>query len=151
MSQELLDRILRYRWPGNVRELENLIRRSAILSTGPEIRCRDFEWGTEEPADCLVTGEIKDLPYKDAKRLVLERFHNEYLADALSRNRGQRDTRSQRVRTGTPGAPAGYETLWAQVQGFSICRQQRLLIAVSSINCKDFVALQSFCFMFVTL
>jgi DNA-binding NtrC family response regulator len=88
LSQELLDRILRYRWPGNVRELENLIRRSAILSTGPEIRCRDFEWGTEEPADCLVTGEIKDLPYKDAKRLVLERFHNEYLADALSRNRG---------------------------------------------------------------
>jgi len=31
-----------YHWPGNVRELDNLVQRSAILSTGPEILVSDL-------------------------------------------------------------------------------------------------------------
>jgi len=37
VSAETLDALSRYDWPGNVRELENVVERSMILSTGPEL------------------------------------------------------------------------------------------------------------------
>jgi len=88
ISPELADSLMKYPWPGNVRELENLIRRAVILSTGPEIRMEDVELERDTQAKCLVTEEVKRLPYKEAKRLVLERFHSEYVADGLARSQG---------------------------------------------------------------
>lgn len=85
---ELVERMVKYSWPGNVRELENLIRRAVILSTGPEIRIEDIEWEKDDRATCLVTDEVKSLQYKEAKRVVLERFHHEYITDALVRSQG---------------------------------------------------------------
>ena len=35
ISQDTMDRLMRYSWPGNVRELENVIERAVILSHGP--------------------------------------------------------------------------------------------------------------------
>ncbi len=88
ITPELADSLVKYSWPGNVRELENLIRRAVILSPGPEIRNGDVELETDAQAKCLVTEEVKKLPYKEAKRLVLERFHYEYVAEGLKRSHG---------------------------------------------------------------
>jgi len=38
-----LERLQRYDWPGNVRELRNLVERSMILSTGPQLRLESPE------------------------------------------------------------------------------------------------------------
>jgi len=37
MTPEGLRPLLSYSWPGNVRELENVVERSVVLSTGPDI------------------------------------------------------------------------------------------------------------------
>ncbi|MDQ7783895.1 MAG: sigma-54 dependent transcriptional regulator [Desulfomonilaceae bacterium] len=88
ISPELAESLVKYSWPGNVRELENLIRRAVILCAGPEIRNEDVELERDLPEKCLVTEEVKRLPYKEAKRLVLERFHREYVSEGLARSRG---------------------------------------------------------------
>jgi formate hydrogenlyase transcriptional activator len=35
VSEETMDRLVRYPWPGNVRELQNVIERAVVLSQGP--------------------------------------------------------------------------------------------------------------------
>jgi formate hydrogenlyase transcriptional activator len=40
----VLDALTSYGWPGNVRELQNIIERSVILSSGPELRVRLSEF-----------------------------------------------------------------------------------------------------------
>ncbi len=88
LAPETMDRLLKQHWPGNVRELENAIRRAVILSSGQEIRPDEIDWANPEEAECLMTDQVKRMPYKEAKRLVLERFHFEYVSEALMRNRG---------------------------------------------------------------
>ena len=88
ISAELTDRLVQYQWPGNVRELENLVRRAMILSQGPEIGVEDVAWDGDDDTACLVSDEVKSLPYKEAKRVVLERFNHEYVAHLLTRNSG---------------------------------------------------------------
>lgn len=88
LATEAMDRLLKQTWPGNVRQLENLIRRAVILSRGTDIQPDEIEWESNNEAECLVADQVKHLPYKDAKRLVLERFHLEYVSSALLRNGG---------------------------------------------------------------
>jgi DNA-binding NtrC family response regulator len=88
VSAEFADRLMKHQWPGNVRELENLVRRALILSSGPEIGIEDVAWDRDGDATCLVTDSVKRLPFKEAKRVVLERFHYEYVADLLTRSGG---------------------------------------------------------------
>src|ERR1700683_999639 len=38
IRNETMDALSRYSWPGNIRELQNLMERSALLSTGPSLR-----------------------------------------------------------------------------------------------------------------
>ena len=37
ISNEMVDRLCRYRWPGNVRELQNVLRRIILLNEGQEV------------------------------------------------------------------------------------------------------------------
>jgi len=87
ISPELMQRLVSAPWRGNVRELENTIRRAVLLSPAEVIRPEDLDWETGADHDCIVTASIKDLPYKEAKAQVLERFHREYLASLLMRTR----------------------------------------------------------------
>ncbi len=42
LSQESMDRLMRYDWPGNVREFVNVIERAAILSPGQVVHVEDL-------------------------------------------------------------------------------------------------------------
>jgi DNA-binding NtrC family response regulator len=86
-SPRLMHRLIAHPWRGNVRELENVVSRAVLLSAGPEITPEDIEWVDDSSPVCLTTdSSIKDLPYKEAKAKVLERFNQEYLAALLLRH-----------------------------------------------------------------
>jgi formate hydrogenlyase transcriptional activator len=41
VSEETMERLVRYPWPGNVRELQNVIERAIVLSKGPELELHE--------------------------------------------------------------------------------------------------------------
>lgn len=86
ISPRLMHGLIAHPWRGNVRELENVVSRAVLLSAGHEIAPEDIEWVDDSSAECLATDAIKDLPYKEAKAKVLERFNKEYLAALLLRH-----------------------------------------------------------------
>ena len=86
IAPQLMQRFLAHPWRGNVRELANVMNRVVLLAPGSVIQLEDLDWDLVPASDYLVTDSIKGLSYKDAKTLVLERFHQEYIADLLIRN-----------------------------------------------------------------
>ncbi|MBW1980780.1 MAG: sigma-54-dependent Fis family transcriptional regulator [Deltaproteobacteria bacterium] len=88
LSPEFIELLLRRPWEGNVRELENIIKRAILLSADELIQPEDINWTSLRPQECLVGMEIHDLPYKEAKKELLQRFHIEYLSRLLSRHKG---------------------------------------------------------------
>jgi DNA-binding NtrC family response regulator len=81
-----LDQLHAHDWPGNVRELRNVIDRALVLAP----RARRFAelplvvppgaGGADDPLAVRC-----DLPFAEAKRLVLEAFEQRYLRDLLAR------------------------------------------------------------------
>jgi DNA-binding NtrC family response regulator len=88
VSAPLMSRFMTHRWKGNVRELENIVRRCVLLAPGEEIKLEDIDWATTPEQDRLVSDEVIDLTYKEAKTRALERFHKDYLLGVLSRHNG---------------------------------------------------------------
>jgi nitrogen-specific signal transduction histidine kinase len=64
VSQNVLSLLQSYWWPGNLRELEMVILRSAILSTGENLREKDFVFRAENEnhsfSSFLGSKEVKD-------------------------------------------------------------------------------------------
>jgi two-component system response regulator AtoC len=87
---DAMDLLIKYNWPGNVRELENVIERAVILSKGDTILKEDlvpsiqiFDKKHDEKNE-----DIFFLPYKIARRKVIESFTNDYLKKRLEHNKG---------------------------------------------------------------
>jgi transcriptional regulator with PAS, ATPase and Fis domain len=73
-----------YGWPGNVRELRNVIERYAVLGM------MDDAGGLLDPRS-VPPGENEDLselPYHEAKRILVESFERRYLPRVLERANG---------------------------------------------------------------
>ncbi len=89
-SSEDIESILRYHWPGNVRELQNVVERAVVLNT--------TDLGELLPSlhPPLTPGsqmgfhqkELFNLPYKDAKRFVLDEFEKAFFTNLLRRTGG---------------------------------------------------------------
>ena len=83
-----LDRLIAHGWPGNVRELRNVIDRAIALSPGAQ-RFADLairiDPAQPEPAAGDGIAVRSDLPYAEAKALVLHDLERRYLADVLAR------------------------------------------------------------------
>lgn len=86
LGHGLMEELTRNEWPGNVREVENTIRRAVILCRGSAITSADM--GPEMDEKCLVPGTMRDLPYRYAKRKILDSFNKEYLSSLLSEHEG---------------------------------------------------------------
>ena len=71
-----------YAWPGNVRELRNVVERYAVFGSG-----EDFFTETKREARTAAV-ELSTLPYHEAKKVVLDRFEEEYLPQVLERAGG---------------------------------------------------------------
>ena len=85
-----LDRLIAHAWPGNVRELRNAIDRAIALAPGAR-RFADLAIRID-PAQRDPAGDgiavRSDLPYAEAKALVLHELERRYLADVLARTAG---------------------------------------------------------------
>ncbi len=81
------DLLKTYAWPGNVRELQNMISRAYFLCSSPIIEESDLPLPTSNQTITLDR-QMLDLPYKNAKEYVLEKFEIEYLSHLLKKHRG---------------------------------------------------------------
>ncbi len=91
LSPELLQAITAYRWKGNVRELENAIVQGILFSKDDVIRPEDIpsdEMKSLNPGCIPFDGISVELPYREAKETVLQRFNAEYIGRILSETRG---------------------------------------------------------------
>jgi len=79
--------LLKHRWPGNIRELRNLVERVVALSrNGPLVFSEALP---SDAARAAAMGAVNvDLPFKDAKADVVERFESRYLSALLERHEG---------------------------------------------------------------
>jgi DNA-binding NtrC family response regulator len=76
-------------WPGNVRELRNVVERGMSLATA-QLNASEEEPLQQDPTgpDRAMTPEMMDLPFKEAKGLLVEAFEKEYLTHLLERHHG---------------------------------------------------------------
>src|SRR5262249_53562857 len=85
-----LDRLIAHGWPGNVRELRNVLDRAIALAPGAR-RFTDLAIRID-PSHETAAGDglaiRSDLPYAEAKALVLHELERRYLADVLARTGG---------------------------------------------------------------
>lgn len=79
-----LDRLMVHDWPGNVRELRNAIDRALALSPGV-LRFADLRLVVEGSAGEVDAGVRTDLPFAEAKQLVVDAFERRYLRDVFDR------------------------------------------------------------------
>jgi transcriptional regulator with PAS, ATPase and Fis domain len=79
LPPELVAMLLSYPWPGTVRELKNVISRYTVFGGNPTALF-------DSSAPRVPAGEdLSQLPYHEARALVLERFERAYLPGVLAR------------------------------------------------------------------
>lgn len=88
ISFQTMEKLRNYGWPGNVRELRNFIERAALLSAGGEVDARFLpDEGPQReapPESASCEGWLKqagvdlDLPFKEAKAELVDRFERLY-------------------------------------------------------------------------
>ncbi len=72
--------LCRHRWPGNVRELRNVVEATLAMGEAPELDGAPARAGEER--------DLSHLPYKDARREVLDDFERRYVERLLARTGG---------------------------------------------------------------
>jgi transcriptional regulator with PAS, ATPase and Fis domain len=103
LSPSLVDELKRHAWPGNVRELRNVVERALslgreginlprvddLVSTAqPQLGARGDDEGGAARFPLGTSEEVLDLPFKEAKGILIESFERDYLTHLLQRHRG---------------------------------------------------------------
>jgi DNA-binding NtrC family response regulator len=92
------DRLVGHGWPGNVRELRNVMERLSLgMPAADALGAQVAATGGSAAADGATAGIYADLapaigwdlPYKEAKAQLLERFERRYLTGLLERHGGR--------------------------------------------------------------
>jgi two-component system, NtrC family, response regulator GlrR len=94
-SAALLEQLERHDWPGNVRELRNVVERALSLGaaaladladSGPRIAVGTTD--EDLPAKRPSNPDVLEMPFKEAKAVLVESFERDYLTALLARHRG---------------------------------------------------------------
>lgn len=103
ISRDALEALRRYDWPGNVRELINVIERAILLAESTTIEVLDLPeeisgisgadkgaWTTAGSGVEAFSREenMFELPLKEAKRRLVEKYERVYLEELLNRTHG---------------------------------------------------------------
>ena len=93
VSRDVMQLLMSYDWPGNVRQLANVIESSVVLAGDSVLTMEDLsgelnlpEMGKIPPANILDIDY--DLPFKEAKRRVVESFERGFIARSLDTHNG---------------------------------------------------------------
>ncbi len=85
-SKSAMDHLCKYDWPGNVRELQNILERTVILSSGPEIEPEDLKLYVDEALGIekvnVIAGSAGSVRHEIQKKEV------EKLTEALTQANG---------------------------------------------------------------
>lgn len=86
VTNQQLERLMRYDWPGNVRELRNAVARQLALGD-----LASLQSGPDAPSESqdVIEGVLeRDLPLPRARQLVVDAFEKRYLERVLDRHDG---------------------------------------------------------------
>jgi len=70
ISDETMERLLKYHWPGNIRELQNVIERAVVISLGPEIFIDESFLRPSVPSDSYGTDRLEDIEREHIIRVL---------------------------------------------------------------------------------
>ncbi len=99
-SEAALHALRARRWPGNVRELQNVIEHAVVLlDAGSEVQPEDIPRmdeagilaGTDAAASTASSGQndfLYDLPYHEARDILMAEFEQRYLGEVVKRAGG---------------------------------------------------------------
>jgi two-component system, NtrC family, response regulator AtoC len=111
-SEEVMKKLLSYSWPGNVRELRNVVIRSAVLASGPEITSADLP---EDFADTTYSGDLRNLAN-------LAQMEREAIADALEKNGGRQQRAADQL-------GISKRTLQRKIKSYGLVSERAVLVA----------------------
>ncbi len=86
-SKDAAEQLSGYSWPGNIRELQNVIQHACLLRSGAVIKAEDLPISIKNNKSC-ISDEYLNLPYKEAKNLMLQEFETAYLKYNLQKYSG---------------------------------------------------------------
>src|SRR5581483_8433602 len=87
ISESAIERLMAYHWPGNVRELENVVERSILLASGPQVEAEDVRIDTVQrsrPAAAAAGDGF--LP----EGMTLDQYEQQLIREALKRANGNK-------------------------------------------------------------
>jgi len=88
ISPDLMGLLLEHSWEGNVRELANIIERGVIKAPTKWIGAEDIGWSRSLPELNCDCDEMFALPYREAKKQLINNFNIKYITHVLRETDG---------------------------------------------------------------
>jgi two-component system response regulator AtoC/two-component system nitrogen regulation response regulator NtrX len=86
ISNEAVKIFTKYSWPGNVRELQNVIESAVVMANAETLGINDFP---EEIRNSNSNNNFDyNLPFRDAKKIVVDAFERDFVSRKLAENNG---------------------------------------------------------------
>jgi len=86
ISNEAVKAFTGYSWPGNVRELQNVIESAVVMANSETLEISDFP---EEISSSDNSRSFDyNLPFRDAKKIVVDTFERDFVNRKLAENNG---------------------------------------------------------------
>jgi two-component system response regulator HydG len=97
--EQVIETLTRYEWPGNVRQLRNTLESLYVLCPAEEVRTEDiwFNRGQPLPSSSGDDTRLFDLPLKEARQQILERFESRFIAHHLKKCGGNISKLAQEI------------------------------------------------------
>ncbi len=88
--QEVTEKLCNYNWPGNIRQLKNLIESLYVLSPENIVSVEDISFDNFSNPEIMesISDDIQNLPFKEARKVIVEQFEQNYIKSKLEEHNG---------------------------------------------------------------